>query len=99
MPSRSRFRWWLIFGAALLVASFFLVLSDYSFYRLLRLKAEVRALQRDIERNRQEQTRLTEEIERLRSDSTYMEKVVREELHVAAPGEKLYVIEGERKEP
>jgi cell division protein FtsB len=55
-------------------------------------RAEDRQLQRQIEDLKQENARLQEHVERLKSDPNTIEQAARERLHYARPGEVIYAL-------
>jgi cell division protein FtsB len=58
-------------------------------------RAEDRQLQKDIQDLQQENARLKEHIERLKSDPDAIEHEAREKLHYAKPGEVIYTLPAE----
>lgn len=87
----SKLGFFLLLGLNLfLVYSFFLgeqSLQDYQQRR--ELKSE---LQQELQKTQQENKQLSSKIRLLQSDSLYLEKVVRSELHFVQDQEILYVI-------
>jgi len=84
------FLWWLfgICTAAVLVMVF--VLSDHGLYQLWQLKKEQHLIQDRIQVLEQENTRLSQERDRLENDLDYIEKLARERYRMAKPGEKVF---------
>ena len=62
-------------------------------------RAEDRQLQREINDLEQENARLRQQIERLKSDPNAIEQAARERLHYAKPGEVIYALPAETKTP
>jgi cell division protein FtsB len=60
-------------------------------------RAEDRQLQREIKDLEQENARLRDQIERLKSDPNAIEQAARERLHYAKPGEVIYALPAETK--
>jgi cell division protein FtsB len=80
----------LVIAFVLLVLPFRVVLGDKGLLATWRKKAEVRELQEKVERLQRENRRLAREIEQLREGGYAIEKIAREELGMALPGE--YII-------
>jgi cell division protein FtsB len=72
-------------GALLLVA----LLGDNGVLALWRLRAEVAALQRQVQALEAENDRLTQAIAELRDDPGVLERLAREELGLVRPGERV----------
>jgi cell division protein FtsB len=84
-------------AAMLLFSSLFLVTmmalaiwGDHGVLEMWRRQSEVMQLAREIEAIEQENAKLGQEIERLRSDMHYIEKIAREELGLVRPGELIF---------
>jgi cell division protein FtsB len=74
---------------ALVVGSLF---GDRGILQLLRQRERTEALARDIEKLREENRALAEEIVSLRRDPAAVERLAREELGLARPGESVFVL-------
>jgi cell division protein FtsB len=74
---------------ALVVGSLF---GDRGILQLLRQRERTEALARDIEQLREENRVLAEEIVSLRRDPAAVERIAREELGLARPGESVFVL-------
>lgn len=74
---------------ALVVGSLF---GDRGILQLLRQRERTEALARDIEQLREENRALAEEIVSLRRDPAAVERLAREELGLARPGESVFVL-------
>ena len=61
-------------------------------------RVEDKQLRKEIETLQQENTRLRERVEKLKSDPHAIEREAREKLHYAKPGEVIYALPPERKE-
>jgi len=79
--------------AVILVAFYFLatfVLGEMGLVKYYRMKAQHTALNEDIARLKNDNSRLRHEVHSLRSDSSYLERVARDKLGLARPGEIVY---------
>lgn len=76
----------------LLIILYFLFGGDYNIYNLLKYRQQAKELQVQIQESKNEKKTLKVEIEKLKSDSTYIEKIAREEYKMGKPGEKIYVV-------
>jgi cell division protein FtsB len=83
--------------AASLLAHVMFGANGWVVYRQKR--AEYEALQKQIEKVRQENSRYTEQIQGLQSDQKAIEKEAREQLGYAKPGEYVYVAPAPVKAP
>jgi cell division protein FtsB len=63
------------------------VYGGNSFIRVLHMKGEIEALERDVAALRVQSEKLTATVERLRDDPAYVEKLAREELGLVREGE------------
>ena len=61
-----------------------------SLTRVWRLMQEVDSLEREVAVLRVETSRLTAEVDRLRSDPEYIEQMARERLGLVKPGDRVY---------
>jgi cell division protein FtsB len=77
---------------ALLVGSLF---GDRGLLQLASQRERAEVMAREIEEMREENRRLAREIEALRADPRAIERLAREELGLARPGEKVFVIRDE----
>ncbi len=68
------------------------VFGEHGYLALRRQQREMDRLQQEITRLEQENKRLTEEIESLKSDPLAVERVAREQLKMARPGERVITI-------
>lgn len=80
---------------ALLVGSFF---GDHGVLQLLSQQERAEALAQDLEALRQENRRLAGEIRALRADPRAVERLAREQLGLAKPGETVFIIRTEGQE-
>jgi len=81
---------------ALVVGSLF---GDRGILSLRTQQQRAEALAREIAALRADNDRLASEIRALRSDGRAIERIAREELGLAAPGETVFVIADERRSP
>jgi cell division protein FtsB len=77
---------------ALLFAGLMLyfLFSPNDFFRLWRLESKRQALERDIDTLGKKLEAARQDIEKIKQDKDYLEKVAREKLGMAKPGEKVY---------
>jgi cell division protein FtsB len=85
-----------LFGVILLIAlvvgSLF---GDRGILQLVNQRERAEALAREIDEMREENQRLAREIQALQADPRAIERLAREELGLARPGEKVFVIRDE----
>ena len=81
---------------ALVVGSFF---GDRGFLRMVAQRERAESLRREIELLRTENSRLAVEIVALKSDPRAIERLAREELGLARPGETVFSIREEEPSP
>ncbi len=74
---------------ALVVGSLF---GDRGILQLVSQRERAEALARELEEMREENRRLAQEIRALQADPRAIEKLAREQLGLARPGEKVFVI-------
>ncbi len=79
-------------GLALLALLVHTLFGARGFMALRRQQAELERLEQEIQRLEQENRKLLEEIQALQSDPNAVERVAREELKLARPGEKVIII-------
>ncbi len=79
-------------------AIFFLILlyfffgGDYNIYNLWKYRQKEKDLRSEIRTTDKEKEQLTNEIEMLKNDSSYIEKIAREEFKMGKPNEKIYIV-------
>jgi len=82
----------------ILAALFFLILlyfffgGDYNIYNLWKYRQKEKDLRSEIRTTDKEKEQLTTEIEMLKNDSSYIEKIAREEFKMGKPNEKTYIV-------
>jgi len=74
--------------ALYLVASF--ILGEMGLVKYFRMKAQYTALTEEIAKLKQDNAKLTREVHALRSDPAYLERIARDKLGLARPGEIVY---------
>lgn len=68
------------------------IFGEHGYLALRRQKKEFEALQLQIQKLQQENQQLEEQIKALKSDPKAIEKLAREQLRLARPGEIIYVL-------
>ena len=82
-----------IFGSVFLVIIlYFLFGGDYNIYNLWKYWQKEKDLRSEIQTIDKEKEQLTTEIEMLKNDSSYIEKIAREEFKMGKPNEKIYIV-------
>jgi cell division protein FtsB len=79
--------------AALLVGALF---GDRGYLRLLEKKDRAQVLAQEVMRLEEENARLASDIQSLKTDPRAIEKIAREELGLAHPGEKVFLVPREK---
>ncbi len=80
-------------AASILVVLYFLttfVLGEMGLVKYFRMKAQYTALNADLARLKNDNSRLRREVHSLRSDTAHMERIARDKLGLARPGEIVY---------
>ena len=85
----------LFVGVSLL--SYFGFFGKHNLYTLWKLKKRKSHLQEQITEKEQERARLFSEIGKLKTDSTYIEKIAREQFKMGKKGEKIYLLNSKQK--
>jgi cell division protein FtsB len=92
--SARRARWKNIFIAAgVLLVLYFLVtrvIGEMGVVKYYRMKSQYHALTGDIAKLKQDNVRLRKEVDCLKNDPAYLERVARDKLGLARPGEIVY---------
>jgi cell division protein FtsB len=79
----------ILFGTTVLMLFFMMVyLPGYSHYQEINRREEL--LEKNIEEYRKSNEQMEKELALLRSDVTYLEKVIRDKMGLVKPGEVLY---------
>ena len=79
----------------LLIILYFLFGGDYNIYNLWKYRQKEKNLRSEIQKSEKEKEQLTTEIGMLKNDSTYIEKIAREEFKMGKPDEKIYIVKSE----
>jgi cell division protein FtsB len=74
----------------LLLLCYFFLAGDYGLVNILAQRRQIERLEQETQRLRTEQFDLKQQCLKLKGDSTYIEKKVREELGMIKPGERVY---------
>lgn len=80
---------------ALVVIYILFVQGDYGLYQYWQLQKEKRSLEQKIDELKAERDLLDREIELLKSNKMYIEKVAREKYKMGRPDETVYYIEAD----
>ena len=94
---RNRVMKWLLALAALAVLVHFAFLGKHNLFDLYRLKQKEERLILQIEEGEREVQRLYVEIDKLKTDSTYIEKIAREEYKMGRDGERIFIVKENNK--
>jgi len=89
-PYRKRQFGRLLVVLILLLLCYFFLAGDYGLINIWAQRRQIERLERETHRLRAEQFDLTQQCLKLKGDSTYIEKKVREELGMIKPGETVY---------
>lgn len=81
-----------LLGLGLLALVVHTLFSEKGYLELRKQRQEVQRLEAEIQRLEQENQRLLEDIQELKSDPKAVERVAREELKMARPGEKVIIL-------
>ncbi len=82
-----------LFAAAILFSLYLLasfILGEMGLVKYYRMKAQYNTLKDEIAKLRSDNARLTGEVGALRSDPAYLERIARDKLGLARPGEIVY---------
>jgi cell division protein FtsB len=83
-------------GLALLALVVHTLFGEKGYLALRQQQQELKRVQKEIQRLEQENRRLVEEIQTLKTDPQAMERVAREQLKMARPGEKVIILPPEK---
>jgi cell division protein FtsB len=89
-PYRKRRFGRLLLLLILLLLCYFFLAGDYGLVNIWIQRRQIDRLEQETHRLRAEQFDLKQQCLKLQSDSTYIEKKVREELGMIKPGERVY---------
>jgi len=79
-------------SASVLIILYFFFGGDYNIYNLWKYRQKEKDLRSEIQTIEKEKEQLTTEIEMLKNDSSYIEKIAREEFKMGKPNEKIYIV-------
>ena len=79
-------------GLGLLALAVHTVFGEHGYLALRRQQREMDRMQQEIQRLEEENKRLADEIESLKADPRAVERVAREQLKMARPGERVITI-------
>ena len=88
----------ILLGIALFVLAGNAILGKSGLQALLEARRENQGLDQEIERLEEENRQLETEIQGLRSDPGAIEKLAREQMRMAKPGEIIFTLPGEQDE-
>lgn len=86
-----------IVGAAVLYLGYSYLGGSYGFYNLWKLQRQKSALQTELAALQARQDSLKQEINRLQSDTTYIEELARTKYYMGKPGENIYIVAKKEK--
>ena len=97
---RSFFGWLAtaFFGFCVLYMAYGLTRGDSNYFECLALRNEKSALQAKLDDLQRKQAVLSDQIKLLQTDSTYLEKIIRQRLNYVREGEVLYIFD-ENEQP
>ncbi len=98
MKPKKKWKKWLMAAGILAVLLHLGFLGEYNVYNLIALKYKERQLTQQIEQGELERKRLLVEIDRLKHDSTYIEKIAREEYKMGKDDETIFIIKSRNDE-
>ena len=87
----------MVFPLILIIGGLFLVSNDMGIIRWYQLHRERNQVKAAIDQLIQEETDLTNELDRLTNDKEYIKKLAREKFHMVMPGEKVFRVINRRK--
>jgi cell division protein FtsB len=79
-------------GLGLLALAVHTLFSEHGYLALRKQEQEIDRLEKEIQRLEKENERLAEEVRTLKTDPRAVERVAREELKMARPGEKVIIL-------
>ncbi len=93
----SRARRWIIYGTVMAALAALSALDPGGMRRYLALAREVDRMRDDNARLAAENAQRAREVRALRSNPAALERAIREELRYIRPGERVYVLDDERR--
>ncbi|MCB0731450.1 MAG: septum formation initiator family protein [Ignavibacteriae bacterium] len=85
-----------LYLAILIFLILFLFFNKYGLLKYFELKSEINAIEREIERSKNEIKELDENIESLKKSDKELEKVAREKFHLKKKNEKAFKFEDKK---
>ncbi len=79
-------------GGFILAGLYYFSFNDYGIQRHFRIRKELQRLRTQIQTLESQQRQIKENIDKLNYDYDYLEKLIRERLHMVKNGEELYLI-------
>ena len=77
----------------LLIVVYFFFGGEHNIYNLWKFRQKEKELHSAIQNSEKEKMQLMTEVEMLKNDSTYIEKIAREEFKMGKPNEKIYIVQ------
>jgi cell division protein FtsB len=74
------------------------IYGEHGYFALRRERREYESLQQEIRRLQEENQQLEKRIEALKSDPKAIERVARDQMHMARPGERIYTLPEQDKD-
>ncbi|RMZ49291.1 septum formation initiator family protein [Candidatus Marinimicrobia bacterium PRS2] len=87
----------MIFPLIFIVGGLFLISNDMGVIKWYQLRKERNRIQAEIDQFIQQETELTDELNRLTNDVEYIKKIAQEKFHMVKPGEKVFRVIDRRK--
>lgn len=88
--------WLALLGLGFLALAVHTLFGEHGYLALRRQQQELQRLEKEIKRLEEENRHLVEEIQSLKTDPRAVERVAREELKMARPGEKVIILPPEK---
>jgi len=79
-----------VVGLLVLLILGFTVFGEHGLMNLVRVRRQAEVMQAEVQRVREENARIADEIRRLQTDRAYIERLAREELGMVKPGELVF---------
>jgi cell division protein FtsB len=98
-PRSKKTRLYFLIGLGILILIFFSIsfFGEHGLIDTLRIYREVRILEARIEKIKSENTKLEEEINRLKNDKDYIEELARKNLGMVGENEIIYIFNDKKK--
>ena len=87
----------MVFSLIFIFGGLFLVSNDMGIVRWYQLRGERNQVKAEIEQLMQEETDLTNELDRLTNDKEYIKNIARKKFHMVKPGEKVFRVIDRKK--